>query len=137
MREQQFASVWPYMAINTSWGPKDFKLSVSNNGIGPAKVSYIKYTYKDSTYYFTDELLREISKRDSFDLGNLEYGNITGHVIRPNMTVKLWHIQDSISSKKLLEKTKDIGLEICFCSVFDKCWIKTWNEYQPCESCED
>lgn len=49
-REQQYASVLPYLELWNSNSDDSYRLILVNNGIGPAFIDKVSIIYKDSTY---------------------------------------------------------------------------------------
>ena len=137
MRESQFAAVWPYMGLNTSFGPDYFRLSVSNDRIGPAKIKYIKFHDQDTAFYFTHNFISYFNKKDSIGIKNYQYSNVTGTVIRASETIELFSINDTSAVKNFIRKFGSYDFEICYCSVFDECWLKTETDYIACKTCPD
>lgn len=52
VRKQQYASVLPYLAIQvgTNNGSELFRLTLKNNGVGPAFIDEIRVVYNSQTY---------------------------------------------------------------------------------------
>lgn len=137
MRESQFASVWPYVDFNLSFGDDYFDLGVSNDGIGPAKIKYIKFSNTDTVFYFVHNFINYINQKDSLRINKYSYSNLTGGVMRASESISLFSTKDSIAIKNLLIHFGNYNYEVCFCSVFDECWVRTKYDTTPCKICPD
>lgn len=129
MNEQKYASVWPYVQIGRSYNSTENRLmiDVSNNGVGPAKITDMEYVYKDSTYQFIQQLAKYILFKNGVKKTSLTYANLEdGHqVLIPGQTVEILEIVDSTfnSNEALLSDFYQVQIQIKYCSLYDQCWL--------------
>ena len=126
MSEQKSASVWPYVQIGTSFGTKRFQIDVDNDGVGPAKIKDVVYSYKDTTFNFIHELVlhiyNEYNLEKKFMYNNIEGGNQV-LLARESKTIFEATPDSSAVVKKLMSALSDISITIKYCSIYDECWI--------------
>jgi len=112
-REYARASVWPRLEIFRSFNGGSFSYGITNNGTGPA---IIKYTaVQDGSKYI--KMWREIKffKR-------IVQSHISGRTLSPNsrITPVLYEGEDAQS---LANADRSISIEICYCSIYEECWV--------------
>ena len=144
-RQMVAAASWPILMIeNGNVGPDGRQLllrfAVVNSGVGPAKVRSFEVFYKGKAYPSSTSLMRaccdphftgaealKISELAGWDFIT---GMIPGSVIRAGESkgfitysfdarhAGAWHALD-------LARQRSLSYRICYCSVFDECWINT------------
>jgi hypothetical protein len=130
MREQQRLSVLPYLTIgNYGVGTDNYRVILSNDGIGPAFIKSIKLMYEDKVYEtdFATFFFRQFPELDS--MTHLLYTNIrVGLLVPASKQIALFEVRDSKSSStKFFELMKHINskgfrFEIIYASVYDERW---------------
>lgn len=128
MRAQQHGAVFPVVQIDgfvsTTADHAAMGLRLSNSGVGPALVETVRMLkdgqYIDSLQPYVEQL------PDNYDLS---WSGLTGRAIAPGAQVApielVWPRED-ITSDRLYEAAADwadLSLEVCYCSVFDRCWV--------------
>ena len=139
MREQQRLSVLPYLGVsNFNTGGPNFKIILTNNGIGPAFIESIKIIYNGKTYKqdISSFLYKHIPETDS--INNLYHSNIfEGLMIPAGETIPMLEINnsedDAMKLLKLLTKLydKDLDFEIVYRSIYKERWRITGNTTYP------
>jgi len=128
MQKQSHASVWPRLSNGQGFGPDYFNYTVNNDGVGPAIIKDIYFTYKDTSFYLFHDLMRYFGELETQELGSrpklsFSYSNIfIGGVIKPGEQVEVYDSLDSLSTvlgKKYLLKT---DIKVDYCSIYDQCW---------------
>lgn len=134
LQKQSKAAVWPRINVGQSVGPDRYESFVSNNGVGPAIVSSIKYTYKDTSFQEVNKMIHYFGELESIESGNSIALNFTysmiskDQVFKPTEKLKDFEARDSISvliGKKYFSKSK---VEIEYCSIYDSCWLLNGDE---------
>ena len=128
LQKQSHAAVWPRLGNGQGVGPDHFNYTITNQGVGPAIVSSILYTYQDTSFKKMNELIRHFAELEkqatnrpvnfSFDYGIIYEGD----VIRATDTREVFDAKDStavVIGKKYLLET-DIRLD--YCSIYETCW---------------
>jgi len=141
-RQMVAASSWPLLQVDSSnvddKGNSVLLFRVTNTGVGPAKVRSFEVFYKGHPYRSAVSLIRACCKKDfvrpppdDTDPKNFFItGGVPGNVIRAGETHPF--IQMGLGSKNEAvwralntARNDDMFYRICYCSVFDECWINT------------
>lgn len=131
------AAVWPYVRIATTWREKEFVLSVSNDGIGPAIIQNVVYTVNDSSYYLIHNLVQGLMKQDTLlnkGINRFSYANIEeqGTALKAGDSRDILTIKDVspavIKRFQYYIYTNPIKTKIDYCSIYQKCWRNQDNK---------
>jgi hypothetical protein len=115
------ASVWPRLEIFRSFSSnKSFEYGVTNNGTGPALIKYAKVKY-DSKFI---KAWRDIPNFEDFIQSH------TGTRILPSQGVITPLKYKGENTKLFFNADKKISIELCYCSIYDECWV-TDRSNQP------
>jgi hypothetical protein len=140
MRKEQNTAVWPYLEFlpSTLGG---LSLTVENKGVGPAIVHsvYLKYNGKpieaESERAGLLTLIDSVVGRRDLDF---IYSTVNRRVISPGEEIQLFYFPDTLQDFVPVATAfaeANIDLEICYCSIYDECWISRGVEVEPCTSC--
>ena len=126
-RKQQEAAVWPMlqMAINDYDVETEelvFRITARNAGIGPARIAGFRVTVGGKAQSDWNEALTTLAGSHEGVLRSY----FSGRVISAGEDVELVLARGKIA-RAALEKAyagpSRLEWEVCYCSVFDKCWI--------------
>ena len=132
MRKQQHASVWPILTIDRSFNMKDdivsFEFWVENAGVGPAvlKSARLRAGNEELSAW---NVLRDRLPDSLSEIERTHSASIGGRALAPGVNFApyglYWRdIKDPRAALRLLNATyADVSVDICYCSVFDRCWI--------------
>ena len=125
MRTQQKMSVWPHITFAPSWSSDYLSLNLTNKGIGPAIIKNVKIEVNENQVDGVQEIMKYVpdSLKSEFTYSSLW----RGQVIMAGESIQFFENNDPGTIKYLLElfengKTK---IEICYCSVYDDCWVSS------------
>ena len=131
-REQQYASVLPYLEIWNSSKRDSYQLVLVNNGIGPAFIDTVSIIYDDSVYHMDPAIFLQKVIIQTDTIRNVGYSNISkGRLIPAGSRIEMLQTkEDSSNTRKLWswfsgndpkrEKIPDI--EIQYSSVYGERW---------------
>lgn len=126
VRRQSAAAVWPYVQLLT-WdsidpGAEEFRISMTNSGVGPARIESVRVTLERRTAVSWSEALSRLAENRSPRFGQ---NAVVGRVLRPGETVDLMTTTDpEIVHRLHAIVVDDAGsIEYCYCSIFDECWL--------------
>jgi hypothetical protein len=147
-RQMVAASSWPILIVGSSnVGDNEAQLSfhIANDGVGPAKVRTFEVFYKGRPYSTSDALMRACCDPEfkatrspsnpKVEAGAFITGYIAGSVIPAGQHANFisyalnsqnsdaWHALDAA-------RQSDMSYRVCYCSVFDECWINTIGNQQ-------
>jgi hypothetical protein len=122
-RQQQWASVWPYLSLNSRRLDKEFALFVENKGVGPALIKDVTVTYQGRRYSTPTALLRPELTR--FQGARFWSGIARGDVIKAGDRVDLFRIDGDSATADHLQAMIDepaFAMTIVFGDVYGNCW---------------
>jgi len=135
------AQSWPYLEYESSntgnSGAPEIDIMVRNAGVGPAKVESFSVSYDGKPVNGWAELIAACcvppgTPRDKIDLPALTDNRMISsklirRVLRASDTVTLLHLPKTDANAALWTRLDDarfkLALSVCYCSVFDECWI--------------
>ncbi len=121
---QQRASVWPYVAVGQSYNNKDFGLRLANNGIGPARITAFSIHINGVAHKDWPSLIDTVLGPDSGINYNVYMTDVINGSVVPSQTeLDIFRVPWSDESRRLLEAIRVASLVVCYCSVFDECWV--------------
>lgn len=143
MQSQSRASVWPYVSISYSINDegenRGYSWQVSNDGVGPARIETVTMTLDGKPVHHWRELFRAL-------FGDADvpatYSQVYGRVLPPSTnretTIDALHLTDMAQAKAFFAAQDRIDMTICYCSVYDDCWIarKQNPDVQPAARCD-
>jgi len=144
MRAQQHGAVVPVLQVDgfiqSTETQRDLGLRLVNNGVGPAMIR-------------TVTLMRDYAPTDGFDPlvahfpddFDRSWSSVNGRALAPGgevMPVVFNWDRDALSEQELvalLNEWNRWGVEVCYCSVFERCWISSSSQTlrEPVGSCPD
>jgi hypothetical protein len=133
MQVQSRASVWPSVAIgenDTHTATADeFTWRVDNNGVGPAKIESVQVSLDGKPYRNWQALSAVLVPDHPF---HASQSSINGLVLPPSLnretTVEMVKLTDQTLARAFHDAQTRFKIEICYCSVYDDCWIANIND---------
>jgi hypothetical protein len=149
------ANSLPYLQIDTSDLEPDlrtptFRLTVQNQGIGPARIAGVIITVNGQPVPNFNTLvdrccapgLLDAASRGSKQFRGVRNGEVilsTLHdrMIRPSEALDAFDWRVTAANEPIINRLKQgfasnrINTEICYCSVFDDCWVRTDDDQRP------
>ena len=128
VRKQQAASVLPEIVIAQSQSISEeegqFSWNAYNWGIGPGRVRAVKVTFKGEPVKDWRELLDKME----VERGVPYYqSQLSGRTIPASETSMIFKTTDREAAIIVRNKANDVDVELCYCSVFETCWMmKEW-----------
>ena len=121
---QQLASqVWPYVAFQTSYNKNDVQLSISNEGLGPARVRWIRVLIDGKVQHTLVGALRYLAGKEP-ELGGSFSDFTPGHVIRVGGGSTLFRITSKPAIALIIKNYRRMLIEACYCPIIEgNCWI--------------
>jgi hypothetical protein len=133
------ASVWPFVQVNnenlSEGGAQHIRLSLTNEGAGPAKIHTFELFYRGKAMHSSAEFLAECcnyhgpSNRTAKDLdtpGVVTTRSASEFVLRPGDARIILDVRlttDNEAEWKALAKARAVvSYQACYCSVLGQCW---------------
>ena len=162
--KQLYASVWPHIETGSDRWTKEavarrdefrgaegplFRFTVLNSGIGPARIVAVQITVDGKAQRSWTQTLESLIGPLDASFGSSTLG---GRVVRAGETIypmtligePAQRLEDALSGSA--DRSRRIGMRICYCSVFDQCWLKedqaareeaARDEPEPVAKCPD
>ena len=149
------ANSLPYLQIDTSDLEADlrtpaFRLTVQNQGIGPARIAAVVIAVDGHPVPDFNSLvdrccapgLLQAARRGTKQYRGIQNGEVilsTLHdrMIRPAEAVDAFEWRVTPENRPVIERLKAgfasnrINAAVCYCSVFDDCWVRTDDDQKP------
>jgi hypothetical protein len=137
--DQQHAGVWPCIEISgTNFGDstgikEDFKINVTNKGIGPALIKKVEVKYKGKVYKEFCNVFEVATASNNYSKSSLE-----GRTMASNETVN--PIQISLSKEghkfaQLFYNHDSIQTKVYYQSVYGKCFVSSGFDAKELPDC--
>lgn len=144
MRAQQHGAVYPVLQVD-GFADNDGRrtalgINVRNSGVGPALIESVQFFVNDQKTESFDAYI------DTLPAGySLDYAAISGRAMAPGEMVTAISISwpnnefDPSMISRIQSDSDAWSLEICYCSVFNRCWKTTQigqSRAKPTPRCE-
>lgn len=125
MREQQQASVWPYVEWTLSLGSQTgFDITVVNKGVGPAIIKSTSLELDGKPMPDATALMNALL--DHPDTISYNTSTIDGTVMAPGETIHFLQIAANSATRKLDPSVYNrISFKITYSSIYNQCWINS------------
>ena len=122
---QQLASqVWPYVAFQTSYDKKSITETISNEGLGPARVRWIRLLLDGKVQRTLVDTMRAIQPGTRQKLTGSFSDPSPGYVIRVGGATQLFRITNPVLIAAIVKNYQRMQIETCYCPIIDgSCWI--------------
>lgn len=115
-RENQLLSVWPRLQVGWVTG-EQYQIKVENKGLGPALIKSSEITFDGKPVTDWGDILEQLKINSS-----LTTRSIYGSILSADEEAILFSVEEIEPSRILETENNRIGLEICYCSVYEDCW---------------
>jgi hypothetical protein len=133
------ANSWPLLQRFQSdgeWdGPRVFSLEVVNLGVGPAKVESVEVHWKGQPVRNPRELETLCCGAKFVDNPGVQTSGLMGTVLRAGEVRRIITFPEDAEHQELTHSLSislgDIAWKVCYCSVFDECWLSDMRTMHP------
>lgn len=139
-RQQLRMSAWPYV-VQSNTGADGYTRIVQNVGLGPALVRSMRVEVDGRPVHEWGEFLIAGMRIDSATLvSRLKTSGFWTSSVRPGMVLlpgtdtKLAHSSDTTfaeSLRRVFTDERRVRVRICYCSLYDDCWISDSRALEP------
>jgi len=124
--QQLSSQVWPYLAVQTTYDGTSVALTVSNEGLGPARVRSIVLSLDGKPRRKLTDVLDVLAPAKRRTLRGQFTDVAPGSVIRVGGTVTLFKIGERQTRTALLRNYRRLDLDVCYCAIIPgDCWVVT------------
>ena len=131
-REYQKVSVWPYVTQSNAMVPGEpYTRNIANLGVGPALVKSFQVSVDGKPQRDWAEVSRALTGQPSPDL--VYFSIHSGSVLLPDKPVPLVKIPPGDAAQHFWEQaqTPRLSIRICYCSLYDDCWLHDSLNEEP------
>ena len=112
----------------TDFGERRVAFSVANQGIGPAEIRSVQVKVDGRPVKDVSELLRACCATRNYS--GVTTSTILGLMQRPAQVVDYLSVKAADNPElyrelEAVRRARTIETDICYCSVFDDCWLRT------------
>ena len=123
LREQQYASVWPYLQTSASFTSGYYSYGIENKGVGPAIIKDFEYTYNGSSYRKTSEVFLALFGENVKGVGFSDISKDYVFKSGESISVLSVSLPDSLINKIIYRWESDsVNLKITYSDVYGNCW---------------
>jgi len=127
IKDQQKASVWPYLELSQSYSGQGFEVTVSNKGIGPALLGDVGFLHNGQRLRDSDQLdaliEQTVGAERAFSYDTYRVRDVSNDVLAPGEEVVLFGVPWTPDTRAFIEGVGgSISAAGCYCSVYDECW---------------
>jgi hypothetical protein len=131
------AQTWPYVTAGWHYDNDEVGILVTNDGQGPAIVHAVTLAVDGAPQHDVISALHHLinTKED----GAVQIDALAhGIVIRPGQTLRLLQVQGTGWNPQLRAARKRVSVELCYCSVLERCWTNTLSGLpQEVDHCDE
>jgi hypothetical protein len=123
LKDQQKATVWPYVTIGQNYSGQGFELRANNKGVGPAIIKSVQVEYKGKPMDTYLQILEEAFPNNGLDYGNTRQSNINNMVMQSKEKVVMLAFPWNDTTYQITpELEKNLVIKLQYCSVLGECW---------------
>lgn len=129
LRENSRASVWPRLELGMTIAHdtvdgsiKQFKLNLSNNGVGPAIITDVKMSYRGqaATNWWSLFKIEEIPDSIETYITNRVFNK---RIVKPGETLEFLDLSDNLPlANAFYDRIDDLSMEIYYESIYKEKW---------------
>lgn len=107
-----------------------------NNGVGPAMIEWVELSYKGKPVLNYDELMAACCSNVKQNLTGFNIrGSVVGTLVPANKSFKMTSWPEPIGEnenwRQLHSQMNNIAVSVCYCSVFNECFIRKPGMTRP------
>ncbi|MEQ9403753.1 MAG: hypothetical protein RIM99_09225 [Cyclobacteriaceae bacterium] len=129
MHQQAKAAVWPRLAMSVGKSHSiednsvtDYRITVSNAGVGPAIIKYVNVSFKGQPVSNWWELFRKFEMDENIPL-YITNSTISQSIIRQGDDLRILSLGDNLPlAQEFLKNSGDITFEIFYESIYGDMW---------------
>lgn len=135
IRREQRVGVWPYVDVSSRYNAEGFSISATNKGIGPARVRTVALKLDGKPVADLDTMILDVlGPEEAFSYDVYTTSNPAGNVLSPDEAANLFSVPWTNATRRLVEDmVGEFSIEVCYCSVYDDCWLAELNAGDPAE----
>ena len=143
LKDQQKASVWPYLELTPTYSGSGFEVKLQNKGIGPALLGDVELLHKGEHLASIEALdaliLQTLGPERAFSYDTYRARDASNSVLSPGEEIILFGVPWTPDTRAFVEQTAiNLSAQGCFCSVYGDCWTVEANKVpEPAKVCRE
>jgi hypothetical protein len=122
--QQLSSQVWPYVAFQTTYDKTAVTETISNEGLGPARVRWIRLLLDGKVQHTLVETMHTLLPGTAEKLTGSFSDLSPGHVMRVGGSAQLFRITNPTAIAAIVKNYQRMQIEACYCPIIDgNCWI--------------
>jgi len=122
--QQLSSQIWPYVAFQTTYDKNAVTETISNEGLGPARVRWIRLLIDGKPERTLVGAMRTLIPGTTTKLTGSFSDLSPGHVMRVGGSTQLFRITNPSAIAAIVKNYGRLQLEACYCPIIDgNCWI--------------
>jgi hypothetical protein len=125
------ATSWPrvsYSSSNTDAAglTEQIRLTLTNKGIGPARIEGMELSYDGKPVASADALLKACCSGDKGEAPQRWMSSANGEILRPGEEKNFLRLNKAVDARqwaRMADMPAKVAIKVCYCSVFDECWV--------------
>ncbi|WP_288425045.1 hypothetical protein [uncultured Spirosoma sp.] len=138
-REQQHASVWPYLQVLTSNLEDELHYGLENKGVGPAIIRDFEITYRGKTYKNVRQVFYSVIGRTTS--GGKGFGTVSkGMVFKSGDDMDMLFVTKNdtiVSQVNAMLGDSSFHIRIRYADVYGNCWLLDREKVTELGSCPE
>ena len=138
LRDQQYATVWPYIQATAMNASGTYSYGIENKGVGPAIIKDLKYTYNGVNYDNTRKMYTALFGENYTGAGFTVTDK--NYVIKSGEGLEMFSVNrpDSLISDIIYRWEREaVNLKIIYSDVYGNCWQLDGGITSRLSSCPD
>ena len=129
------ANSLPYLQIDGSNVNRRVTFNATNQGVGPAKIVTAQVSVDGHPVQNLHQLIDACCARGNYS--SISTSTLIGRMVRPGDTVPYIDFpidsgnEEQVAALDRARKANRIATRLCYCSVFDDCWIAASTDPTP------
>lgn len=135
--QQLSAQVWPYVTVSGNYDGNELRVSVDNDGLGPAVVEsfvlLVDGKPQRDVVAAMHALVGPVARGEAH--ADLDVSSISaGQVLRTNSATVLFRLRNKAVAPKLaIQMSRRLSIRTCYCSIVQNCWTFKISPSSPTE----
>ncbi len=138
LRDQQNATVWPFIQATFMFTKGYYSYGIENKGVGPAIIKELEYTYNGVSYGNTKKMYGALFGENFAGVGFTETNK--DYVVKSGEGIELLSVNrpDSLINDIIyLWEGEEVNLKIIYSDVYGNCWQLDGGVTSRLSSCPD
>jgi hypothetical protein len=132
VRQQLKGSAWPNIEGGFTYNEHGFRYFLTNSGVGPARIRHAEVTVDGEPVGDWQEFFERLG----LEVNRYATSYVARGALPPGAVDEILVLGPEQPVDKLYSLQSRVGISLCYCSVYDDCWMKTMaDDPVPVHTC--